>query len=216
VLGLRIVRNATLSGALGLGGFVGLSVVMPIYFEAALGMSARDSGLALIPMMIATVFGAFVSGRLMSRLDSYRTMPVFGLGLGALAALVAALRIDSVSFAGLSALLSVTTFGVGTMLPVATVSVQNAVDPRDLGTATASTQFFRQLGAAALVAVFGVLALAGGRGALLETGSAAASAVAAMNVGYRQVFLALSVCMGLSCLFLAIMEELPLRGQGRR
>ena len=82
--------------------------------------------------------------------------------------------------------------------------------------ATASTQFFRQLGAAALVAVFGVLALAGGRGALLETGAAAASAVAAMNVGYRQVFLALSLCMGLSCLFLAIMEELPLRGQGRR
>jgi MFS family permease len=215
VLGLRIVRNATLSGALGLGGFVGLSVVMPIYFEAALGMSARDSGLALIPVMIATVFGAFVSGRLMSRLSSYRTTPVLGLGFGALAALAAALTIDRLSFAGLSALLSITTFGVGTMLPVATVCVQNAVDPRDLGTATASTQFFRQLGAAALVAVFGVLALAGGRGALLEPGVSAAAAVAAMNAGYRLVFIALAICMGLSCLFLAIMEELPLQGRGR-
>ena len=215
VLGLRVVRNATLAGALGLGGFVGLSVVMPIYFETALGMSARDSGLALIPMMIATVFGAFVSGRLMARLSSYRTTPVLGLGFGALAALLAALTIDRLSYAGLSVLLSITNFGVGAMLPVATVSVQNAVDPRDLGTATASTQFFRQLGAAALVAVFGALALAGGRGALLETGADAVGVVAAMNAGYRQVFVAVAVCMALACLFLAIMEELPLRGQGR-
>lgn len=211
ILGLPIVRNATLSSAFGLGGFIALSVVMPIYFEASAGLSARDSGLALIPMMIATVFGAFVSGRMMSRLPRYKLLPLFGLALGTLASTYAAVRLDTLSFFWLNALLATTNFGVGSLLPIATVSVQNAVDSRDLGTATASTQFFRQLGAATLVALFGALAIGGGRGALLETTPASTLVVEAMAANYRQVFLALAVCTGLSFLFLARMDEVPLR-----
>ena len=58
ILRLRIVRDAILSSSFGLGGFVGLSVVMPIYYEICGGMNASESGLTLIPLMVGTVAGA--------------------------------------------------------------------------------------------------------------------------------------------------------------
>lgn len=215
ILRLRIVRDAILSSSFGIGGFVGLSVVMPIYYEICGGMNASDSGLTLIPLMVGTVAGATASGRLMSHVTHYRATPLLGLGAGLLTALAAAAMMSagvSRSLLSLNALLTVTTFGIGAMLPIATVSVQNAVDPRDLGTATASMQFFRQLAAGAIVALFAALAIGGGRAQLLEELKADADG-AALFSSFRLVFLALAVCVGLSLLFLARMEERPLRGE---
>jgi EmrB/QacA subfamily drug resistance transporter len=215
VLNLRIVRDAIVSSTFGLGGFVGLSVVMPIYYEVGAGLSAHDSGLVLIPLMVATVAGATLSGKLMSTTAHYKIFPLVGLGVGAIAAALAAWKIDSVSFATLNLLLVVVNFGVGAMLPVATVSVQNAVLARDLGTATATTQFFRQLGAAVIVALFAALALGGGRAAYIAETRLTPEELTRLAGSFRLVFAALAVCMGLSCAFMARMEELPLRGERR-
>lgn len=198
VLRDAVVRNAVISSALGLGAFVGLSVIMPIYFETVLGLSPDRSGLALIPLMVGTVAGATVSGRVMAHVRRYKALPLAGLGLGAVAALVAAARLGDLSLLTLNALLTLAMFGVGAMLPVATVSVQNAVAPRDLGTATATMQFFRQLGCALIVALFGAVATGGDAPMLVE--------------GYRSALLAAGLCLALSLVFLARMEEKPLRG----
>ncbi|MFM9154496.1 MAG: MFS transporter [Methylocystis sp.] len=209
---LNIMRDAVISSALGLGAFVGLSVVMPIYFEGVIGLNPRDCGLALIPLMIATVIGAACSGRIMAYRADYKIMPVLGLLSAALAAFFFAWRLETLSFFGLNILFAISTFGVGAMLPIATVSVQNAVDMRDLGTATAAMQFFRQLGTAALVALFGVLALGGGRADLLDSPQDKAALIPAMIGSYRGVFFAIGLCLAFSCVFLAKMEERPLRG----
>jgi len=215
ILGLAIVRDAIFSSAFGIGGFVGLSVVMPIYYEICGGMNASDSGLTLIPLMVGTVAGATLSGRMMAHVKHYKAAPLLGLGAGFLAALGAAAMMGSGrSLLLLNALLTVTTFGIGAMLPVATVSVQNAVDTRDLGTATASMQFFRQLAAGAIVALFAALAIGGGRAQLLEQLKTDADGAALLS-SFRLVFLALAVCLGLSFIFLARMEERPLRGERR-
>ena len=58
ILQNAVARDATVCSAFGLGSFIGLSVVMPVYFEGALGLSADRSGVALIPMMAGTVVGA--------------------------------------------------------------------------------------------------------------------------------------------------------------
>ena len=58
-------------------------------------------------------------------------------------------------------LLAIAGVGMGTIFPVTTVAVQNAVEPHQLGTATASFNFFRSLGSAILVAVFGAIFLGG-------------------------------------------------------
>lgn len=217
ILSLGIVRDAILSSSAGIGGFVGLSVVMPIYYEACAGMSARDSGLTLIPVMVGTVAGATLSGRLMAHLKHYKLVPLTALGVATLAAFAAAAMMGGAagrSLLALNALLTIVTFGVGAMLPVATVSVQNAVDARDLGTATAAMQFFRQLGAAAIVALFAALALGGGRAELLEDLQPEVDG-GALAASFRLVFIALGVCVGLSFAFLARMEQRPLRGERR-
>ena len=215
ILGLRIVRDAIFSSSFGIGAFVGLSVVMPIYYEICAGMNATDSGLTLIPLMVGTVVGATLSGRLMAHVKHYKAAPILGLVAGVLAALGAAAMMGTGrSLFLLNALLTVTTFGIGAMLPIATVSVQNAVDSRDLGTATASMQFFRQLAAGAIVALFAALAIGGGRAQLLEELNANADGAALLS-SFRLVFLALAVCTGLSLIFLARMEERPLRGERR-
>lgn len=213
ILGLRLVSDAIVSSSLGLGGFVGLSVVMPIYYESVAHLNARDSGLVLIPLMAATVAGATLSGRMMARVGHYKIVAVAGLGVGSLAALAAAWRVDSMSLTALNALLTLVTFGIGTMLPIATVSVQNAVDPRDLGTATAAMQFFRQLGCATLAALFGALALGGGRAERVEEAILSPDSADSVASMFRLVFLLLAVTNTLSFLFMARMEERALRGE---
>jgi len=200
VLANGVARDAALAGAFGLGAFIGLSVVMPIYFEGVLGLSASQSGLALIPMMIATVAGATASGRAMAHLTHYKRPALVGLALACAAALLLAFRIGDLSLMALNLLLTVVSLGVGAMLPVSTVCVQNAVPARDLGAATAVMQFFRQLGCALIVAMLGALVIGGG------------GAQDALVASFRGVFCAAAACVALSFAFLARMEEKPLRG----
>ena len=198
VLGDPVVRDATLSSACGLGAFVGLTAVMPIYFQSALGLSADRSGVALMPLMLATVAGATFSGRAMARLKRYKRPSLALLVAGLAAALAAAWRLEDLSLWGLDLLLSLSMLGVGAMLPVATICVQNAAHARDLGTATAVMQFFRQLGCAVVVALLGALVVGG----------------AALAPSFRLVLLTVAICVALSLAFLLKMEERPLSGSG--
>jgi EmrB/QacA subfamily drug resistance transporter len=210
VLANATARNASLCGALGLGAFVGLSVVTPIYFEGALGLSADRSGLALIPMMVGTVAGATLSGRMMSHLSRYKAPGLAGLALAGVAAALLAWRLDALTLAPLNALLTLISVGVGASLPISTVSVQNAVETRDLGAATAVMQFVRQMGCALIVALLGALVMGAGATAL-EGETVSPEAVEALRTAFRHVFAAIGLCIGLSLLFLVRMEEKPLR-----
>jgi len=79
----------TLAACFGMGVFIGLSIYMPIYFETVYGLTASQSGLALIPLMIGTVSGATLSGRIMARVTHYKRPPLIGLVLAVAALLVA-------------------------------------------------------------------------------------------------------------------------------
>jgi EmrB/QacA subfamily drug resistance transporter len=205
VLGDSVVRDATLSGAFGLGTFIALTMFLPLYFEGALGLTADQSGLALIPLTIATVTGATISGRLMSRNRHYKTAPLIGLAAATVAMAALWLSLDALPLSALDALLAVVGLGVGAMLPVTTVSVQNAVPAHNLGTATAVTQFSRQLGGVLIVAFFGAIVI-GGRSAPAEPEAMRAAFRAALGVG--------ALFTLASFLFMARMEERSLHGEG--
>ena len=217
VLSDAVARNAALSGAFGLGAFVGLSVVMPVYFEGRLGLSADGSGLALIPMMVGTVVGATLSGRSMGHLAHYKTPAMIGLVVAGAAALILAWRRVDLSLWSLIALLTLASFGVGTMLPISTVCVQNSVEIRNLGSATAVMQFVRQIGCALIVALLGALVMGDGASidAARNTGGAtlggAAAALDGLGASFHLVFIVIAICLGASLLFLVRMEEKPLR-----
>jgi EmrB/QacA subfamily drug resistance transporter len=208
VLQNQVVRTGTLSASLAMGTFIGLAIFMPIYFQGIGRLSASVSGLALIPLMAGTVVGATISGRSMSHVSHYKRLPLIALvfALGATAAMALAHKYPLVVIEILLATISI---GLGTVLPVTTVAIQNAVRVHELGTATASMNFFRQLGGAFIVAVFGTIVLngAGISGVDMTRGIVETPELVS---AFHSVFLTAAGCVLVCLLFLLRMEERPL------
>jgi hypothetical protein len=218
VLGNPVVRTAALAGACAMATLVGMTIFVPLYFEVVLQLSASQSGLALIPLMGSTVAVSTFTGRAMMYVVHYKRMPFVGvsmaiLGLGTLAVLPASLPIWAVL-----ALLTLIGAGLGSMFPVSTVCMQNAVVQSQMGIATATANFFRALFSALVVAILGAIVLSGLGGATGEAVEtlARASSVATLAHAFRFVFLACALVLGFGMAFLLAMEERPLRGPTAR
>jgi EmrB/QacA subfamily drug resistance transporter len=141
-------------------------VFLPLYLQLVTGATATTSGLLVLPMLLASTFSTIVSGRLMTRSGRYKVFPVIGFTLmGAGLALLTTLGVSSGRG---TAMVYVAVFGLGFGLTtqVLVVALQNAVDRRERGTATASVNLFRALGGSAGVAVYGAVFAAGLRNAL--------------------------------------------------
>jgi EmrB/QacA subfamily drug resistance transporter len=211
----RVVAAGTASAFFVMGTLIGLSVFVPIYLELVQGMTASNTGLMLIPLMGGTVTGATISGRLMARLTHYKRVPILGLCLAISAVATLALEPASLSVLTIEVLLGATGIGLGTLLPVATVAIQNAVLPYQVGTATGSMNFFRSLGGAIMVAAFGAILSGGGVAADVERGTSSASALPADAAAdpFGWVFMAAAASLAIGLAFLILMEERPLRGR---
>jgi len=214
-----VVGFGTASVACVFGTMIGLSIFVPIYFQVVLGLSASASGLALIPLMGGTVIGSTASGQAMSRLAHYKRAPFLGLAAALVALIALAGAPDRLSVAAVSTALGAIGLGMGGLFPVTTVSVQNAVAMHQLGTATGAMNFFRQLAGAIIVALFGAIVLGGvGPAGLTVEGLAShAGGIAQEDLAhvFRWVFGAAAGWVGLGLVFLAVMEERPLRGRRR-
>jgi MFS family permease len=185
-----------------------------------LGLSASASGLALIPLMGGTVIGSTASGQAMSRLAHYKRAPFAGLAAALAALILLAAAPDRLSIGAVATALGIVGLGMGSLFPVTTVAVQNAVLPHQLGTATGAMNFFRQLAGAVIVAAFGAIVLggAGTSGLTLETlASQAGGTGLAGDLAhvFRWLFAAAAACLGLGLVLLGVMEERPLRGRRR-
>ncbi len=199
LLSNKIVLTGASSVGMTMGVFVGLSVYAPIYFENVRGLSAGQSGLALLPLMVCSTIGAVTAGRVMVHLRRYKFVALIGLGLAAAALLPLFLHPVDLSFTLVEVLLAVVSTGVGAVFPTTTVSIQNSVARHDLGTATSLITFMRNLGGAAGVALFGA-ALGG-----VDLGSAAAGE--ALAGAFRWVFLLGAAGLVIALIILVFMEE---------
>jgi EmrB/QacA subfamily drug resistance transporter len=214
-----VVAAGTASNFFVMGTLVALSIYVPIYFEAVLGLSAAQSGLALIALMGGTVTGAQIAGRVMMWTPHYKRGPVFGLLVSIVAVSALAAGAPFLPLWGVEVLLAIGGIGLGTAFPVATISIQNAVEPHQLGTATASFNFFRSLGSAIFVAAFGAIFIGGlgiggqAIGSLDALVAAAAHQGTAIGSVFRYVFGAAAVTLAVGFLCIAAMKELPLRAR---
>jgi EmrB/QacA subfamily drug resistance transporter len=214
VLGNPLVRNAIVSSFFGMGTLVGLSVYVPVYLQVVMGLSPSAAGLGLIPLLGFGVIGATISGRAIAFVEHYKRIPLAGLTCGSLAMAVLALYPAELPLGVAISLLGITGLATGSLFPVSTVSLQAAVHPHQLGTATASLNFFRQLGGAILVAAFGAILLgtagiAGGRAATVLTGAEGVRQ-AALGGAFGWIFAASAVGLASAGFFLFLMEERPL------
>lgn len=208
VLKDRVVRFGTGAVALGMAAFVGLTTIIPAFFQTQNGVSPDVAAIGLIGMGAGAVIGAALTGRSMPKLRRYRRPSLFGLTLSAACLAGLALTAESGSFALAQALLFFYGLGLGPIFPVVTVSVQNAVPQTELGAATGLLAFMRSMGAAFGVAILGAIVLGAGLGP--EEGAAKA-ALAVDPATFRIAFWAAAMSTAGALGLLSLMPERPLR-----
>jgi EmrB/QacA subfamily drug resistance transporter len=156
---LRLFRNGIFSITssanliIGMGMFGGLSVI-PLYLQIVKGASPTKAGLLLLPLVLGIMLASILSGQLTARTGRYKIFPVIGtllmvgglVGLNTINADTPLLHTDIWMF--------VFGFGLGGCLQTLVIAVQNAVPARDMGVATSSATFFRQMGGTLGTAVF--------------------------------------------------------------
>ena len=216
VLRDRVVYSATLAACFAMGTFIGLTIYVPIFLEGVIGLSASESGVALVPLMIGTVTGATLSGRSMLHFRHYKRVPLAMMCVSLACCATIAWQGRALPFWLMEVLFALLSMGIGTILPLSTISIQNAVETHQLGIATAAMNFFRSLGGALIVAAFGTIVLGGAAGGAGGGAHDVESLIrgadpAQLALTFRYVFLA--ACLGLlgAFTFLALMEERPLR-----
>ncbi len=154
LFGNRSFRFVTASSLVLGAGMFGAIVVLPLYLQVVKGSTPTEAGLQMIPLMVGIIAAAMSSGIAIGRTGRYKIFPVIGS-----AVMVAALLMFG--FVGADTplwqtMVAMLTFGVGlglTMQPTI-LAVQNSVSPREMGVATSSVTFFRQMGGTLGAAVF--------------------------------------------------------------
>jgi EmrB/QacA subfamily drug resistance transporter len=159
-----------------------VTVFMPLFLQAATGASPTQAGLLLVPMMIGVTLSTTLSGRSIARTGRYKRFPIAGLALMTAALVLLAVLAGDHSRTAVGIGLVVFGLGFGMVTQVLIVAVQNSVDRRDLGVATATTGFFRAIGGALGAAVLGAVFAASAGTRASEGGVQALGAVARADV----------------------------------
>lgn len=157
LLGNATVWRANLMSSCVAGAFVGTIAFLPIYFVAVRGLSAASAGLALLPLSACAGFGAITSGTLLARTGHLMRWPGIGLSMSGTLLVVVTLGLGQLPLVAMAGLLGLVSMGFGMSFPMVQVAVQVAAGPKLLGSATASVQFTRSLGAATGTALLGAV-----------------------------------------------------------
>ncbi|MGY1823865.1 MDR family MFS transporter [Geodermatophilus sp. SYSU D00079] len=160
LLPLRLFRNRsfTVSGigsvVMGAGMFGGL-LLLPQYLQIVHGSSATVAGLQMIPLVAGIMVGAMSSGIAISRTGKYKVFPLVGIALMTVALVAMSLVVDAdTSVWTLVPFMVLMGLGLGFNFQPVILAVQNAVSPREMGVATSSVTFFRQMGGTIGTAAF--------------------------------------------------------------
>ncbi len=153
----RIFVNATAIGlALGLGMFAAIGFV-PTFLQMSSGTSAAESGLLLLPMMVGLIGTSIASGVAITRTGRYKVFPIVGTLVTAAAMVAMTTLAASTPIWLICVFLFVFGAGLGLIMQVVILVVQNAVPAAMIGTATSTNNYFREVGAALGTAVFGTI-----------------------------------------------------------
>ncbi len=162
VLPLHVFRNRNFSVATGMSFLLGMAMLgaltfLPLYQQTVQHLSAVGSGLMLIPMMVGVTVTSLIGGFIMTRTGRYKALPIIGGAIMSVAMfLLTGLGVNtSLLHSGIYYV--VLGIGMGFLMQITSVIVQNSVRPRDIGVASSSRAFFQQIGGSIGVALFGAI-----------------------------------------------------------
>jgi EmrB/QacA subfamily drug resistance transporter len=248
ILSLRLFRNRTFSLA-NASSFVvfialmGVTTFLPLYMQLGLGASPTASGIALLPLMIGLIASSTVNGLLVNRLGRFKMLMVIGLSIMLIGMLLLAIAPQGASLWDIAWRVLILGIGLGPSQSLYSLAVQNAVQPQEIGVATSTSQFFRQIGSTIGAAVFGTLltnnlagaarkvgggkpltlsdleTLAVKRSAAVSVGHSVASALdrvsqAIITIAMQEVFFAGLMVLVVGFLLTLLIPPAQLRGRG--
>jgi EmrB/QacA subfamily drug resistance transporter len=215
-----IMYTGTAANSFAMGASIGMVIFVPLYYELVHHLSASDSGLALVPLALTTP-GSILSGRAMLHLRHYKLVPTGGLVIG-IVGLGVLIWHPALALPAVIVIMSLVGIALGTVFPVCTVSIQNAVSNHQVGVAMGAMNFFRALASSFAVAIMGAILFAG-LGATVERGGSAAAVAAGVTGSeidfvsvFRWVFVAAESFLVAALVTLTMMEERPLRGADQK
>jgi MFS family permease len=135
----------------------GSIVYLSLYLQVVKGATPTNAGLQLLPLMAGLLVASIVSGRLISKTGRWKIYPVIGTAFATVGIwMLSHLAVDSAYWQiDLAAL--ILGIGLGNVMQVLVLAVQNSVDPREMGSATSTATFFRSIGGSFGTAVFGAI-----------------------------------------------------------
>lgn len=162
MVSMDLFRNRVFTITSGIGFVVGFAmfgsiVYLSIYLQVVNGSSPTVAGLQLLPLMAGVLFTSILSGRLITRTGSYKPYPIIGTALATVGLLMLSQLSSSTPYWQTAIAMLVLGAGLGNVMQVLVLAVQNSVEPRDIGTATSGSTFFRSMGGAFGTAVFGAV-----------------------------------------------------------
>ncbi len=224
------ITSATYSATM-----LGAITFVPTFFQMVYGFGPSDSGFISAPMFIAMPISNVIGGRITAATGRYKIFPVVGLALATVSMALMALGTPSTPLAVAMIESIFCGVGIGLVGPMLLLGIQNAVDPRDIGAATGSFAFFRNLGGSFGVTLFGTILIScmdralhslpeaagiDNGAALLNAGADALRQVPAALRGpvaegisgaYNIMFICGAVGTGIAFLSVLFMRELPLK-----
>lgn len=162
ILPLHLFKNKVFVITSAAGFIVGVAmfggiVFLPLFLQVVIGVSATHSGLLLVPLMAGILTTSILSGRRISQHGRYKRYPIIGMAVAAIGLYLLSTMSPATSVVVASAYMLVLGSGLGLVMQVLVIAVQNAVDMADLGVATSSATFFRSLGGSFGTALFGAV-----------------------------------------------------------
>jgi EmrB/QacA subfamily drug resistance transporter len=162
IIPLTLFRSPVFRVATSLGFFIGLAmfgaiIFIPLFLQLVYGVSPTSSGLRMLPLMGGLLAASVISGRVISRIGRYKAFPVAGTAVTCLGMfLLSRLEVDTAPWLA-SVYMLVLGIGIGLVMQVLVLVVQNDAPVRDVGVATSTATFFRSMGGSLGVALFGAI-----------------------------------------------------------
>ena len=136
---------------------IGSVTYLPVFLQIVKGLSPTESGLRMVPLMAGTLVTSILAGQLVSRTGKYKLFPIIGTTIVALSLLLISRMTAETSALAASLYMSLLGLGLGFVMQVLIIAVQNAVDYRELGVATSNAILFRFVGGSLGTALLGAI-----------------------------------------------------------
>jgi EmrB/QacA subfamily drug resistance transporter len=162
IIPLKLFRSRVFSIASSIGFVIGLAmfgaiIFIPLFLQLVYGVSPTSSGLRMLPLMGGLLTASILSGRAISRIGRYKVFPIVGTAVTTVGLfLLSRLEVDTPPWLA-SVFMLVLGVGIGLVMQVIVLVVQNDAPPRDIGVATSTATFFRSMGGSLGVALFGAI-----------------------------------------------------------